>query len=166
VSPAGFSDFFDEEHVMSIVAFAFAFVAVIGGGLEAAAPGPDTSAEIIALERKVLDGWVQGNPEPALAVSDTEITYFHVMSEKRLDGFAAVKALVDPYRGRPLYDGYDMLEPKVQVAGEVAVLTYILVQRRGLVTNRWNSTQVYQRKAGGWRLIHSHWSQNAPNIGG
>jgi len=99
-------------------------------------------------------------------VSDTEITYFHVMSEKRLDGFAAVKALVDPYRGRPLYDGYDMLEPKVQVAGEVAVLTYILVQRRGLVTNRWNSTQVYQRKAGGWRLIHSHWSQNAPNIGG
>ncbi len=146
---------------------AFAIVAVLSGaGVQSAAPRPDTPAEIIALERKVLDGWVQGNPEPTLAMSDGEITYFHVMSEKRLDGLAAVKAIVDPYRGRPLYDRYEMLEPKVQVAGDVAVLTYILVQRLGSMSSRWNSTQVYQRKPGGWCVIHSHWSQNAPKIGG
>jgi ketosteroid isomerase-like protein len=122
----------------------------------------DTMSEIVALERKAMDGWLQGNPDPLLAMADADITYFHVMTENRVDGRAALKALIEPFRGRALFDSYDMLEPRVQVAGDAALLTYILLRRTGSVTSRWNATQIYQRKAEGWRVIHTHWSQTAP----
>jgi ketosteroid isomerase-like protein len=129
-----------------------------------AASKADTSSEIIALERKAMDGWLAGNPEPLLAISDPDITYFHVMTEKRVDGLPALKAVVEPFRGRSLFASYDMLEPKVQVGADMAVLTYILVRRGPSASSRWNATQVYQRKAAGWRVIHTHWSQTAPPL--
>ena len=92
--------------------------------------GADTTSDIIALERKVMDGWIQGDPDPLLAVADAEITYFHMMTEKRVDGLAALKALVEPYRGRSLFDSYEMLYPEGAGGGDTAVLTYILLRRQ------------------------------------
>jgi ketosteroid isomerase-like protein len=43
-----------------------------------------------------------------------------------------------------------------------ARLRGIRLRRTGSVTSRWNATQIYQRKAEGWRVIHTHWSQTAP----
>jgi ketosteroid isomerase-like protein len=129
----------------------------------AAADGSEATArEVLALERKTLDGWQVGNPDPLLAVSDPEITYFHVVTDKRLDGLPALRALFEAYRGRPLFDSYEMAEPKVQSSGDIAVLSYILVRHVGTATSRWNATQVYQRKKEGWRIIHSHWSATRP----
>jgi ketosteroid isomerase-like protein len=129
----------------------------------AAADGNEAAArEVLALERKTLDGWQVGNPDPLLEVSDPEITYFHVVTDKRLDGLPALKALFEAYRGRPLFDSYEIAEPKVQSSGDIAVLTYILVRHVGSATSRWNATQVYQRKKEGWRIIHSHWSATRP----
>ena len=137
---------------------AFAVAAALGGVLAAADGSEATAREVIALERTTLDGWQVGNPDPLLAISDPEITYFHVVTDKRLDGLPAVKALFESYRGRPLFDSYEMAEPKVQASGDTAVLTYTLVRHVGTATTRWNATQVYQRKKEGWRIIHSHWS--------
>ena len=140
----------------SIAIFAAAFLIC---GAKAAADSQDQSArEVIALERKVLDAWQVGNPDAMLAIADPDITYFHAMTEKRVDGLPSLSALFEAYRGRPLFDSYEMAEPKVQVSGDVAVLTYILVRHVGTATTRWNSTQVYQHKTEGWRVIHSHWS--------
>ena len=50
----------------------------------------------------------------------------------------------------------------MQTSGDTAILTYFLVMRMGTATTRWNATQVYQRKKEGWRVIHSHWSENKP----
>jgi ketosteroid isomerase-like protein len=132
-------------------------------GMLAAADGSEAAArEVLALERTTLDGWQVGNPDPLLAISDPDITYFHVVTEKRLDGLPALRALFEGYRGRPLFDSYEMAEPKVQASGDTAVLTYILVRHVGAATSRWNATQVYQRKKDGWRIIHSHWSATRP----
>jgi ketosteroid isomerase-like protein len=54
------------------------------------------------------------------------------------------------------------VDTKVVVGGDMAVLTYLFVFRNGSTAGRWNSTQVYQRKKDGWRVIHSHWSQTRP----
>ncbi len=120
------------------------------------------ASEILALERKAMDAWLRGDPDPLLAMCDPDVTYFHVMTEKRVDGLAALKALVEPFRGRSLFDSYEMLDPKVQVSGDTAVLTYILLRRVGGDSSRWNGTEVFQKKTQGWRLIHAHWSQTAP----
>lgn len=130
------------------------------GGLWASADA-DTASEILALERRALDGWQKGDPDPLLAMLDPDITYIHTVAGQRLNGAAAVKALFEAYRGRPLFDSYEIVEPRVQVAGDTAVLTYLLVQRVGGAANRWYGTQVYQRRKEGWRVIHTHWSAAA-----
>jgi len=133
------------------------------GGLAAAADSNDqTAREILGIERASLEGWLKGNPDPMLATLDPEVSYVHVMTDKRLDGLVAVKALFEPYRGMPLFDSFEMDGAKVQVSGNVAVLTYQLVQHNGPATNRWNGTQVYVRRSAGWKVIHTHWSQANP----
>lgn len=129
------------------------------GALAAGDQTETTTREILALERGTLDGWAAGNPDPLLAITDPDITYFHAVVTRRLDGLAAVKELFDGYRGRPLFTSYEMNEAKVQLAGEAAILTYVLVSHVGASATRWNATQVYQHKKEGWRIIHSHWSQ-------
>ena len=143
---------------MKRTVLAGAVAAALCGALAAADGNEATAREVLALERTTLDGWQMGNPDPLLAISDPEITYFHVVTDKRLDGLPAVKALFEGYRGRPLFDSYEMADPKVQSSGDTAVLTYTLVRHVGTATTRWNATQVYQRKKEGWRIIHSHWS--------
>ena len=143
---------------MKRVVLAGAVAAALCGVLAAADGNEATAREVLALERTTLDGWQMGNPDPLLAISDPDITYFHVVTDKRLDGLPAVRALFEGYRGRPLFDSYEMADPKVQSSGDTAVLTYTLVRHVGTATTRWNATQVYQRKKEGWRIIHSHWS--------
>jgi uncharacterized protein (TIGR02246 family) len=139
-----------------------ALAAAFCGLLVAADTNESTAREIIALERKVMDAWQRGDPDPFLALADPEITYFHVVTDQRLDGLPAVRALVEAFRGRPLFDSYEMAAPKVQVGGDTAILTYILVRHVGSSTTRWNSTQVYQRRKEGWRVVHAHWSATMP----
>jgi len=121
-------------------------------------PGADPAQEILALERRAMDGWLTGNPDPQLAIADSQITYIHAVADQRVDGLPALKDLFESYRGTRLYDSYDILNPKVQVCGDVVVLTYLLARHNGDATTFWNSTQVYQMKKEGWRVIHSHWS--------
>ena len=59
---------------------------------------------------------------------------------------------------------YEMIAPKVQHHGDIALLTFNLINygkladRPEAVPTRWNSTEVYSRIAGKWRIVHSHWS--------
>jgi hypothetical protein len=105
-----------------------------------------------------MDGWLKGDPSPQLAITDPQITYYHAVVEGRLEGLAAVKDLYERFRGMPLFESYEILSPKVQVAGDVAILSYRLAQHTGEGTSFWNGTQVYQLKKEGWRVIHTHWS--------
>jgi ketosteroid isomerase-like protein len=119
----------------------------------------DPTQEILALERQAMDGFLKGDPDPQLAIADPEITCFHEVFDKRIEGLAALKEAYAPYRGVPLFESYEILNPKVQVAGDVAILTYRLAQHNAAATNYWNGTLVYRKRAEGWRLIHSHWSR-------
>lgn len=124
---------------------------------------------IVALERAALDRWGKGDPQGYLDTYAPEITYFDPVGERRVDGLPAMQALYHPLTGKIRIDHYDMIEPKVQHAGDVAVLSYNLVSHAKLangdsVVVRWNSTAVYQRVAGNWRIIHSHWSFTKPEL--
>ena len=147
-----------EAHMKTFVLIC-AVIVILCGVLAAADSVANTTQEILALERQTMEGWLKGNPDPTLAILDSEVTYFHAPLERKLEGLAALKAFFEPYRGKPLFDSYDISEPTVQVSGDIAVLTYQLVTQNGPVTSRWNATEVYRHKKEGWRIIHSHWSQ-------
>ena len=140
-------------------------VAARARSADAAAAGP--ADEVIALERAALDRWGKGDPAGFLETYAPEVTYFDPSTERRIDGRAAITAYYQPIAGKIKIPRYEMIGAKVQRHGDVAVLTYNLrsegVQPDGKpVTVRWNSSSVYARVGGRWKVIHSHWSLTAP----
>jgi len=122
--------------------------------------------EIIALERGALDRWGNGDPRGFLEIYAPEVTYFDVGVERRVDGLAAMTEYYRPIAGKVKVTRYEMIAPRVQRHGDVAVLTYNLrsegVRPDGTpVTVRWNSTSVYARIGRAWKVVHSHWSLTA-----
>jgi ketosteroid isomerase-like protein len=130
-------------------------------------------AEVIALERSALDRWITADPDGYLSLFASGVTYFDPTTEQRIDGKAAVEARVAPLRNAKLpfkEVRYEMLNPTVQRHGDVALLTYNVINYAKMsdqaerVISRWNSTEVYARVAGAWKIVHSHWSFVKPDI--
>jgi ketosteroid isomerase-like protein len=125
---------------------------------------------IIGMEKAALDRWGKGDPQGYLEIMDTDLTYFDPFQEKRLDGLDTMKEFIKPFTGKIKVDRFDMLNPKVQRDGNMALLTFNLLsyvkQPDGTekVVARWNSSEVYRQTGGEWRIIHSHWSYIKPEI--
>lgn len=124
----------------------------------------ESATTIISMERKALDRWSKGDPDGFLQISDSSVVYFDPFIERRLNGRDELKKLYEQVRGKIHIDSYQMIEPKVQVAGEFAVLTYNFVSHDSEAMMRWNTTEVYRRKEGKWRIIHTHWSLTQPKL--
>ncbi len=123
---------------------------------------------IIAMEKAALDRWGHGDPGGYLEISAQEVTYFDPDLEKRLDGIDALRKLYETIRGKVSVDRFEMIDPRVQVHGNVAILTFNLIDHSGKdegrdpAKSRWNSTETYARVGGEWRIIHTHWSYTKP----
>lgn len=137
----------------------YALASALWSGVAAA---ESVGSKVIALERRTMDGWLQGSPDEFLKLVDADITFFHSTQPERLVGAQAVRALCESYRGRPLFDRYAIGEPRVAVSGHTAVLTYLFTTQNGTIVRQWHATVVYRTGAAGWRVIHSHFSQVGP----
>lgn len=130
----------------------------------------DVGAQIIALERGALDRWGKGDPGGYLEIYDPDVTYFDPVQEKRVDGLGAVRTMLAPFTGKIRVSRYDMLDPKVQRYGDVAVLSFNLLSYQKQpdgnepVVARWNSTAVYRRAGDTWKSVHVHWSYLKPEL--
>ncbi len=122
----------------------------------------DTMAAIIALERAALDRWGKGDPSGYLEISAPDVVYFDPYVERRLDGLEALTRLYEALRGKVHIDRDELIRPKVQLCGDMAVLTFNYVSYSVETRQRWNCTEVYQRAAGRWRIIQTHWSYIQP----
>jgi hypothetical protein len=118
----------------------------------------ETAALIVSMERAALDRWGNGDPSGFLEICDPEVVYFDPFLAARLDGLKALAAYYESARGKIHIDRYELIEPKVQVNGEVAVLTFNYVSHCEEAEARWNCTEVYRQRAGQWRIIQTHWS--------
>jgi ketosteroid isomerase-like protein len=142
---------------------------LIGAGYQTKASGDATRA-IIEMEQKALQRWGKGDPSGYFEIMAPDTTYFDPTLAKRVDGVEALHAVIDPFRGKIRVERAEMIDPKVQQQGDMAVLTFNLVSHgaqlgdgpRGEV--RWNATEVYRKTSGGWRIVHSHWSYTRPEL--
>lgn len=116
--------------------------------------------DIIALEQAALDRWCAGDPDAFLDLSAEDVVYFDPFRTERLDGLAALTSLYDSLRGQIFAPQHEMIDPKVQLVGDAAVLTFRFVSYNGSEGKRvaWNCTEVYRRDPEGWRIIQTHWS--------
>ena len=84
-----------------------------------------------------------------------------------------MKTLLGPIKNmKPPFTNprYDMIAPRLQVRGDAALLTFNLVSYgtppggKEMVVARWNSSELYARVGGAWKIIHSHWSLTKPEL--
>jgi ketosteroid isomerase-like protein len=99
---------------------------------------------------------VARRPSGYLEIMAPDVTVFDASTERRVDGIAAAKAHYEPVRGKVKIARYDLIDPSVQVIGNVPILTFRFVSYNtaGAVTSRWNVTEVYRHAR--WRIVQSH----------
>ena len=144
-----------------------AIIVSLGAGPSACASHRVPPETIIGLERQALDRWGRGDPEGFLTTYAPDVTYFDPMQPRRVNGLDTMRAMYAPLAGKVHVSSYDMIAPLVQGKGDMAVLSYNLVSHGTTPTGeafavRWNSSTVYRRTNGEWKIIHSHWSFTTP----
>ena len=126
--------------------------------------------DVVAMERAALDRWGKGDPQGYLEIMANEVTYFDPTQEKRMDGLEAMRKMLAPITGKVKVSRFDMIGPKVQHHGDAALLTFNLVSYvaqpdgKERAVARWNSSELYARVEGQWRIVHSHWSYIKPEL--
>ena len=126
--------------------------------------------DVVAMEKAALDRWGKGDPQGYLDIMANEITYFDPTQEKRVDGRDVLQKMLEPLTGKIKVARFDMIDPKVQQHGETALLTFNIVSYVTLpdgkerAAARWNTSELYGRVDGQWRIIHSHWSYTKPEL--
>ena len=152
--------------ILSIAAV-LAFLAAVS---YARAADDSTKNHIIALERGALERWGKGDPQGFFDIMSNEETYFDPTVGKRIDGREALRKFFAPFTGKISIERFEMIDPRVQRHGDVAILTFNLVDYGAQLdgspksTARWNSTEIYQRINGQWKIVHSHWSFTKPEL--
>jgi uncharacterized protein (TIGR02246 family) len=120
--------------------------------------------EVMALESVAMERWRKGDPWGFIEIYAPDVTYFDTGTPQRVNGLEALKAEYAQREGKIHYDVMEFIAPRVQVCGEMAVLTYRFFSTQldpdGSISSRipWNCTEVYLRIDGKWRIIHNHWS--------
>jgi ketosteroid isomerase-like protein len=141
-----------------VIAFAYASAAFAG-------EDPKIAAEVMAAARAQWAVETAGGPiaEEMATVAD-DYTEFNPDYPVRLDGKMANGKLYEATeKGGMKPIASEMMNPKVQVYGDVAILTYSFAgvnQTKDGKTkaSAGKSTRVYARQNGQWKLVHAHFS--------
>ena len=119
----------------------------------------EVAARIVAMEEAALERWCAGDPSGFLELSDEDVAYFDPFLDRRLDGLAALIAYYEKLRGKISAPRFELLNPKVQRAGDMAVLTFNFVAwDEDESALRWHCTEVYARRGDAWKIVQTHWS--------
>ncbi|MDD5327970.1 MAG: nuclear transport factor 2 family protein [Phycisphaerae bacterium] len=122
------------------------------------------AATIIAMEKAALERWGKGDPSGFLEISASDVVYFDPFLDKRLNGIDELKSLYEGIRGEVNVERYELIDPKVQLCGDVAVLTFNYTGYTNGEASRWNCTEVYRKQNDCWKIIQTHWSFTKPSI--
>lgn len=121
----------------------------------------DAEQAVLAQERRALDRWAQGDALGYVDVHAADVTYFDdIGAHARLDGRDATRDYLASLEGKIKPHRYELLDPKVQVYGDTAILTlrYQADPIDGTSLPPWKATSVYRLSDGEWRIVHAHWS--------
>jgi hypothetical protein len=118
----------------------------------------DATGLILALERGALDRWGNGDPTGYLAISAEDVSYFDPLCARRIDGHPTLTEYYRPIAGMIRIEKDEIIAPRVQIYGEVAILSFQYVSHGSEGAMRWNCTEVYAHRGEAWRIVHTHWS--------
>lgn len=123
----------------------------------------DVVAHVIQLEERALRRWCDGDPSGFLEISAADVVYFDPFLDRRIDGLPVLTDYYESLRGKVRAERFELIDPRVQLVGDAAVLTFNFVSHGGDGNaSRWNCTEVFRRTGDAWKLIQTHWSFDNP----
>ena len=122
--------------------------------------------EILSLLNRNLQAIWDGDAAAFATICAPDVSFFEwYISTQRIDGvdFHLREILVHAQAlgsEEGAHTGHEILQPRVQVYGDTAIVTYTLLVRSVLgatvTRTQQNETRVYHRFAEGWKLVHCH----------
>ncbi len=128
---------------------------------------------ILKLEKAAMERWRNGDPMGFVEHSSNDICYVDPGLTRPIIGLEAYREYMKQVEGKIHYQKSEFIDPRVVLVGEAALLSYnyrsTVLTREGEVSSQtpWNTTEVYFRQAGEWKIVHSHWSylnHKAPDL--
>jgi ketosteroid isomerase-like protein len=116
---------------------------------------------ILALARSDLDRWSDGDTIGYAQSAADDVTYFdNLGAQARVDGIQAFREYLTALQGQIPKHTYEFVNPKVQVYGEVGILSlhYHAFAADGEILARGKGTCVYRQTGETWQMVHTHWS--------
>lgn len=115
---------------------------------------------IVANLQAALERWYSGDPFGYAGLFAEEFTYFDPFMNDRLETPGQLREHYTPMEGTIDLPRFELLDPKLQLEGDTAILTYYLKQysAEGPVGPTWKTTEVYRGSDDDWRVMHAHWS--------
>lgn len=145
---------------MSLVVLLISWL--LGWGSCATRPGHGAEEAILAQEREALERWSSGDLEGYAQNAAEDVTYFDdIAAATRIDGLEAWRSYLASLDGQVPRHRYEIINPKVQVYGDLGILTlhYHAFALDGTPLARWKATSVYRlENEDDWRVVHAHWS--------
>jgi len=143
-----------------IILFFSLLLIVLSCGTEKRTPQEENVEEtILTLERHALDSWAKGDPLAYAGNFADDATYFDNMTGTRLNGIEEIKTYMGTLEGNIPPHSYELVDPKVQVYGDIAILT---LQYHSTLNGEpgppWKATSVYHLNDSVWQVVHAHWS--------
>jgi len=137
---------------------------VVAVALVASAAGAGVEEDVIALAKAQWAAEMAGDAGNMMATVADDYTEFNSDYPTRLDGKAMNMKLAEgTSKGAEKVIVAEMANPKVQVYGDVAILTYnyigMTMDKDGAThTNAAKSTRVYAKIGGSWKLVHANFA--------
>jgi len=113
---------------------------------------------IIDLETKALERWGNGDPTGFLEITADDISYFDPFIESRINEKAGLADLYEPIKGQVKINESRIIDPRVQVYGEIAILTFRFESKGSEGSMLWNTTEVFRKMNDTWKIVHTHWA--------
>lgn len=120
-----------------------------------------TAEHIVSLEKQALDQWFNGQTLGYDKLWSREsFSYFDGAVTKRIDSHEQIEEVLKTIEGKLFApEGYHFENPRVQLFGDTAVLTFQLYAKTTLIDMKYNCIEVYHKESNGeWHVIHSTWS--------
>jgi ketosteroid isomerase-like protein len=120
----------------------------------------DVASTLMAMERAALDRWSKGDPFGFVEISAPDVVHFDPIIGRRTNDREELARCYETLSGKVANKGYEMIDPKVQEIGIVAVLSYNYITHELDGDKSMNVTAVYRNDGGRWEIIHGHVSFN------
>jgi ketosteroid isomerase-like protein len=121
-------------------------------------------SNILTLEKAAMERWRVGDPMGFVEISAQDICYVDPGLAEPILGLDAYRDYMKQVVGKIHYQRSEFIAPKIVEIGNAALLTYnyrsSTLTPEGTVSSQtpWNTTEVYFKRQGEWRIVHTHWS--------